>query len=370
MRNYRIAVIPGDGIGPEVIQEGVRVLDGLAAIYGDFHFQWEHFFWGCTDYLATGRMMPPDGLEQLKGFDAIYFGAVGDKSVPDHVSVWELILPIRRGFEQYVNLRPARKLPGVRGPLVRKENIDFVVVRENTEGEYANIGGGMHEATPAELVVQTSVFTKWGIERVGRYAFELARRRSRRVAVATKSNAMNYSMPFWDKVIRALAEEFSDVSVDFYHVDAMAAYFVSRPHTFDVVLASNLFGDILTDLGAAVVGGLGLAPSANINPERKYPSMFEPVHGSAPDIAGKGIANPVAAIWSGVMMLEFLGEIHAAAHLMRAIEYVLEQESVRTPDLGGTSSTTDVGTAVLRALREGADTWNDSASHRVVKEVK
>ncbi len=350
MNVYRIAVIPGDGIGPEVIKEGIRALETIASLDGGFVFEFQEFAWGCSEYLRTGRMMPEDGLVQLLAFDAIYFGAVGDKSVPDHVSVWELILPIRRQFQQYINLRPARKLPGVSGPLLRQDGIDFVVVRENTEGEYANIGGGMHEATAAELVVQTSVFTKWGIERAGRYAFELARMRSGRLAVATKSNAMNYSMPFWNKVIRVLAAEYPDVQVEFAHVDAMAAYFVLRPHTFDVVLASNLFGDILTDLGAAVVGGLGLAPSANINPSREFPSMFEPVHGSAPDIAGLGIANPIAAIWTGVMMLDFLGETDAAFRLMQAIEQVLQAGNALTPDLGGTASCTELADSVIRAL--------------------
>lgn len=347
MRKYRIAVIPGDGIGPEVIHQGVRVLDQLAEMDTGFQFDWHYFSWGCNEYVQTGRMMPKDGLEQLKNFDAIYFGAVGAKSVPDHVSVWELILPIRRQFQQYINLRPARKLPGVPGPLSRTDDIDFIVVRENTEGEYANIGGGMHESTPNELFVQTNVFTRRGIERAAQYAFELARTRQKRLAVATKSNAMNYSMPFWDKVIRELSGEYPDIETEFTHVDAMAAYFVSRPHTFDVVLASNLFGDILTDLGASVVGGLGLAPSANINPDRNFPSMFEPVHGSAPDIAGLGIANPIAAIWSGVMMLSFLGEEEAATHLMGAIESLLVTGSVRTPDLGGRATTLQMADAVL-----------------------
>lgn len=350
MKTYRIALIPGDGIGPEVIAQGVRALEATAAFDRGFRFLWESFSWSCSEYLHTGRMMPKDGLEQLRGFDAIYFGAVGAPSVPDHVSVWELILPIRQQFEQYINLRPARKLMGVQGPLVRQDAIDFVVVRENTEGEYANIGGLLHEGLPEELAVQTSVFTKAGIIRAARYAFEVAQSRHHRLTVATKSNAMNYAMPFWDRVIRELSSEYPDVTVDLYHVDALATYFVARPHTLDVVLASNLFGDILTDLGAAVVGGLGLAPSANINPTRHFPSMFEPVHGSAPDIAGKGIANPLAAIWSGVLMLEFLGENSAAVRLMTAVEQVLAAGKTRTPDLGGSDGTEAMGTAVIQAL--------------------
>ncbi len=352
MKTHRIAVIPGDGIGPEVIREGIKVLDEVAVLDGGFGWEWEHFSWGCDDYNKTGRMMPSDGLEQLRGFDAIYFGAVGDKSVPDHVSVWELILPIRRQFQQYINLRPVKKLPGVQGPLSRSDDIDFVVIRENTEGEYANIGGGLNEATSEELVVQTNIFTRRGIERAARYAFKLAQTRRKRLMVATKSNAMNYSMPFWDRVIRQLALDYPDVQVEFAHVDALAAYFVLRPHTFDVVLASNLFGDILTDLGAAVVGGLGVAPSANINPERNFPSMFEPVHGSAPDIAGKGIANPIATIWTGVLMLESLGEQSAADKLMSAILSVMKSGKVLTPDLGGTDSTVDMGDAVRKAVRD------------------
>jgi tartrate dehydrogenase/decarboxylase/D-malate dehydrogenase len=350
MKRYRIAAIPGDGIGREVIAQGIRVLDALAAVSGEFQLEWVHFPWGCDFYGKTGRMMPSDGLDQLRAFDAIYFGAVGDKSVPDHVSVWELILPIRRHFQQYVNLRPVKRLPGVPSPLIDNRDVDFLIIRENTEGEYANIGGHLHEATNGEVVIQTSVFTRMGVTRVARYAFEVASRRKQPLTVATKSNAMNYSMTFWDRVIREVSSEYPDVPVQMYHVDALAAYFVSRPHTFGVVLASNLFGDILSDLGAAVVGGLGVAPSANLNPERRFPSMFEPVHGSAPDIAGKGIANPIAAVWSGAMMLDFLGQPQAARLLMHAIESVLSSPDGRTPDLGGQATTEQVGDALIAHL--------------------
>jgi tartrate dehydrogenase/decarboxylase / D-malate dehydrogenase len=351
MHEYRIAVIGGDGIGPEVISEGIRVIDEVTHLLGSFSVEWTHLPWGCDYYLETGKMMPDNGLEVLRNFDAIYFGAVGAPTVPDNVSVWELILPIRHRFEQYVNYRPAKRLRGVPIPLRTNEDIDFVVVRENTEGEYANVGGLLHQSHPGELAIQTSVFTRSGVERVTRYALDLARSRRGHLTVATKSNAMNYSMPFWDRVVRDVAGEYPDVEVDLYHVDALTTYLVNRPHTLDVVLASNLFGDILTDLSAVLVGGLGIAPSANINPQRKYPSMFEPVHGSAPDIAGKGIANPIAAIWSGALMLEFLGEQEAANCIMAAVEQTLERGEASTPDFGGKSSTKDVGDAVHKYIK-------------------
>ncbi|MHB1630556.1 MAG: tartrate dehydrogenase [Bacilli bacterium] len=349
MTSYRVAVIPGDGIGPEVISAGMEVLNEVARLQGGFHISWTPFDWGCERYLSTGQMMPTDGLKTLRDFDAIYFGAVGDKRVADHISVWELILPIRRAFQQYVNLRPARRLKGVPSPLILQEGIDFIVVRENTEGEYSDIGGSIHEATSSETVVQTSVFTRMGVERAARYAF--ARQRKRQLTVVTKSNAMKYSMPFWDHVVTEVSREYPDIRLELFHIDAMTTYLVTRPHTFDVILASNLFGDILTDLGAAVVGGLGLAPSANLNPERLYPSMFEPVHGSAPDIAGKGIANPVAAIWTGVLMLDFLGQQEAASRLMDAIENVLQSGMACTPDLSGTATTVQVTSAIIAALQ-------------------
>jgi tartrate dehydrogenase/decarboxylase / D-malate dehydrogenase len=351
MQNYRIAVIGGDGVGPEVISEGIRTIDTAARLMGSFAVEWTHLPWGCDYYLETGQMMPEDGLELLADFDAIYFGAVGAPSVPDNVSVWELILPIRHRFEQYVNYRPAKRLPGVPIPLRTDKDIDFIVIRENTEGEYANVGGLLHESHASELAVQASVFTRSGIERVTRYALDLARSRKGHLTVATKSNAMNYSMPFWDRIVRDVASEYPDVQIDLYHVDALTTYLVNRPQTLDVVLATNLFGDILTDLSAVLVGGLGIAPSANINPEQKYPSMFEPVHGSAPDIAGRGIANPIAAIWSGSLMLDFLGESAAAKLIMDGIERTLETGEAATPDFGGTASTQDVGNAVTKYIK-------------------
>lgn len=359
MRNYRIAVIGGDGVGPEVTAEGIRTMDVVAELLGTFSIEWTHLPWGCDYYLETGQMMPADGLDILSGFDAIYFGAVGAPSVPDNVSVWELILPIRHRFEQYVNFRPAKRLPGVPIPLRTENEIDFVVIRENTEGEYANIGGLLHEHHDAELAVQASVFTRSGIERVTSYALDLARSRKGHLTVATKSNAMNYSMPFWDRVVRSVAKDYPEVQVDLYHVDALTTYLVNRPQTLDVVLATNLFGDILTDLSAVLVGGLGIAPSANINPERKYPSMFEPVHGSAPDIAGQGIANPVAAIWSGSLMLDFLGESVAAKLIMDGIEQTLETGAAATPDFGGTATTKDVGDEVIKAIKRSVSDVSD-----------
>ncbi|ADG07678.1 tartrate dehydrogenase [Kyrpidia tusciae] len=352
MRTHRIAVIPGDGIGPEVVREGVKVLEAAAVRAGMFRLEFDWLPWNCSYYRRHGRMMPADGIEQLRTYDGIYLGAVGDPSVPDHVSVWQLILPIRKAFQQYVNLRPAKLLAGLESPLRHKEarDLDFVIVRENTEGEYSDIGGRLHPGTPVEMAVQTSVFTRYGIERVARYALSLARRRRGHVAVATKSNGLAHTMPYWDEVIRSCRVEFPDVDVSFYHVDALSTLFVLRPETLDVVLATNLFGDILSDLGAAVVGGLGVAPAGNINPEKRFPSMFEPVHGSAPDIAGKGIANPIAAIWSGAMMLEHLGHPEPAAEVVRAIEQVLAEGRVWTRDLGGTASTEEVGDAVVRAL--------------------
>ncbi|MBX6395448.1 MAG: tartrate dehydrogenase [Alicyclobacillaceae bacterium] len=353
MRTYRIAVIPGDGIGPEVIREGVKVLEAAAEWEGTYRLAFDWYPWNCAYYLDHGRMMPEDGIDQLRSYDSIYLGAIGDPSVPDHVSVWQLILPIRKAFQQYVNLRPAKLLAGLESPLRHKEakDLDFVIVRENTEGEYSDIGGRLHPGTPAEMAVQTSVFTRFGIERVARYAFSLARSRKGRLAVATKSNGLAHTMPFWDEVIGRLRPDFPDVEVTFYHVDALSTYFVLRPEMLDVVLATNLFGDILSDLGAAVVGGLGIAPAGNINPEKWFPSMFEPVHGSAPDIAGKGVANPIAAIWSGAMMLEHLGHPQSAKRIVQAIEQVLTEDGVRTRDLGGSAGTEEMGDAVVRALR-------------------
>jgi len=355
-KGYRIAVIPGDGIGEEVAPEGCRVLRAIEQVAGDFHLHFEEYPWGSEYYLRHGRLMPEDALKTLEGYDAIYFGAVGmPGTVPDHVTLWGLLLPIRKGFEQYVNVRPTRLLPGLVGPLRNKgpEDIDFVCVRENTEGEYSGVGGRVHGGKPYEVALQTSVFTRQAVERVIRFSFELARKRSRKkLSSVTKSNACQYTMVLWDEIFSELAAEYPDVQTEKWHVDAMAARFITHPETLDVVVASNLFADILTDLGGALQGSLGMAPSANLNPERRWPSMFEPVHGSAPDIAGKGIANPIAMIWSGALMLEFLGEEHSADLIMSAIERVTARGKTLTPDVGGTSKTTEVAEAIIREIHE------------------
>lgn len=355
MRQYRIALIPGDGVGREVIPVGCRALEVAQEVLGSFRLTWEQFPWGCQFYKSTGRMMDPDGLRILANFDAIYLGAVGWPTVPDHVSLWGLLLPIRQAFKQYVNLRPIRLLPGLECPLRGKsgEDIDMVCVRENVEGEYAGRGGRFHQGTPQESAEQVAIFSRRGTERVMRYAFDLARRRpAHQLISATKSNALQFSMVFWDEVFRAIAAEYPDISVETCHVDALAARMVLHPESLDVIVASNLFGDILTDLGAALQGSLGVAASANLNPEREYPSMFEPVHGSAPDIAGQNRANPVAAVWAGSLMLEALGETRAAGLVMAALEHVLAEGQVRTADLGGSSTTEEVGEAIVQAVRE------------------
>jgi len=354
MRDYGIAVIPGDGIGNEVVPEAVRVLDAAADLTASFKPRYERFPWGCEYYLRHGEMMAADGLGLLRPFDAIFFGAVGFPTVPDHVSLRGLRLPICQGFEQYVCYRPSVLLPGVKSPLAGKRpgDIDFVVVRENTEGEYAGAGGRAHLGLPIEVALQTAVFTRGGIERVVRYAFQLAGRRRRKVVSATKSNAQQHALTLWDEVAEAVSREFPDVALERVLIDALAARFVLAPESLDVVVGSNLFGDILTDLGAAICGSMGLAPSGNINPEREYPSMFEPVHGSAPDIVGRGIANPIAQIASGAMMLEFLGETPAADLIVGAVRAVLADGRVLTPDLGGTAGTTQVTEAVLEKMRE------------------
>jgi tartrate dehydrogenase/decarboxylase / D-malate dehydrogenase len=355
--DYKIAVIEGDGIGREVVAEGLRVLEAAGRRYGK-SFAWHHFDWSCETYLKTGRMMPEDGLEQLRRFDAIYLGAVGYPGVPDHVSLWGLLIPIRRRFQQYVNLRPARLLRGIESPIkgFPPGEIDLCIVRENNEGEYSEVGGRLNHDTDAEMVLQETVFTRRGCDRILRFAFELARRRKKHVTSATKSNGIIHTMPYWDERFAEAAKGFPDVRADQYHIDILTAHFVRHPEWFDVVVGSNLFGDILSDLSAAVVGSIGLAPSANLNPEREYPSMFEPVHGSAPDIAGKGIANPIAQIWSGAMMLEHLGEPKAAKAVEEAIAAVLAQSDVRTPDLGGKASTKDVGEAIAREIQVVAKT--------------
>ncbi len=354
MRRHRIALIPGDGIGKDVIAAGMRVLEAVTRSAGDVALEADSFPWGCQYYLEHGVMMPADGMETLRRYDAIYFGAVGlPAAVPDHISLWGLILPIRKAFDQYVNMRPVRLLPGIAGHLRTKgaADIDFVVIRENTEGEYAGAGGRVHTGTPHEAAVQTTIFTRMGVERIIRYAFELARTRRKKVTSATKSNAMQHVMVFWDEVFSAVAREYPDVQTEKWHVDALCARFVTHPQTLDVVVGSNLFGDILSDLGGALMGSLGMPASANINPERRFPSMFEPVHGSAPDIMGKGIANPIAAIWAGAMMLDFLGEPAAAQRVRAAVEAVTADGRVLTPDLGGAARTEDVTDAVCARLQ-------------------
>jgi tartrate dehydrogenase/decarboxylase/D-malate dehydrogenase len=345
---HRIAVIPGDGIGKEVLPEGIRVLEAAGRRFG-VEFAWTHFDWSCEMYLKTGRMMPENGLEQLRQFEGIFLGAVGFPGVADHISLWGLLIPIRRGFRQYVNLRPVRLLKGARSPLAGRgpADIDMIIVRENNEGEYSEIGGRLYKDTPEELAVQQAVFTRRGCDRIMRYAFELARRRPRHhVTSATKSNGIIHSMPYWDERFAALAREYPDVKTAQYHIDILTAHFVQHPDWFDVVVGSNLFGDILSDLGPAIAGSIGLAPGANINPEKEFPSMFEPVHGSAPDIAGKGIANPIAQIWTGALMLEHLGHAEAAQAVVKAIESVVDGGKVLTRDLGGTSTTAEVGHAI------------------------
>lgn len=354
-RTFRIAVIPGDGIGQEVVPEGIQVLDHLAATSGGaITFAYETFPWGCGYYLETGMMMDPNGLDRLAGFDAIYFGAVGWPEVPDHISLWGLRLAICQGFDQYACIRPVRLLPGVPSPLrtATAETVDWVVVRENSEGEYAGIGGrNLAGRGPGrEVAIQAALFTEQGCERIIRYAFDLARTRKRRkVTSVTKSNAQQYGMVLWDDVFRTVAVDYPDVESEQWLVDAMAARFVLRPETLEVVVASNLFGDILSDLGSAIGGSLGIAASANLDPKRRRPSMFEPVHGSAPDIAGQGIANPVAAIWTAALMLDHLGLAAEAARIMAAIA-ATTAAGILTPDLGGTATTRQVGDAVLDAL--------------------
>ena len=347
IRTFNIAVIAGDGIGKEVVPEGILVLEAAAKRFG-FRFAWQCLDWSCEAYIKTGRMMPADGIEQLRQFDAIFLGAVGHPDVPDHISLWGLLIPIRRSFRQYVNLRPVRLLEGIETPLKhwKPGQIEFCIVRENNEGEYSNIGGRLYEGTEEEMAVQQTVFTRRGVNRVLRYAFELARKGNKHLTSATKSNGIIHTMPFWDECFHVMASEYPDVRTDQFHIDILTAHFVRHPDWFDVVVGSNLFGDILSDLGPAVVGSIGIAPSANLNPEKEFPSMFEPVHGSAPDIAGKGIANPIGQIWSGAMMLRHLGEPDAADAVEAAIANVLAERTVRTADIGGAASTRELGAAI------------------------
>ncbi|PYU65477.1 MAG: tartrate dehydrogenase [Acidobacteria bacterium] len=353
MKTFSVAVIAGDGIGKEVVPEGIRVLEAAGRRFG-FQFGWQQFDWSCETYAKTGKMMPPDGLQQLRSFDAIFLGAVGHPSVADHVSLWGLLIPIRRTFRQYVNLRPVRLFEGIETPLKnwKPGQIDFCIVRENNEGEYSNIGGRLYEGTDDEMAVQQTVFTRRGVNRVMRYALELARKRKKHLTSATKSNGIIHTMPFWDECFQAVSAEYPDIRTDQYHIDILAAHFVRHPDWFDVVVGSNLFGDILSDLGPAVVGSIGIAPSANLNPEKEFPSMFEPVHGSAPDIAGKGIANPVGQIWSGAMMLRHLGASEPADAVENAIAEVLAQSKVRTPDIGGTATTEELGAAIATRVSQ------------------
>jgi tartrate dehydrogenase/decarboxylase / D-malate dehydrogenase len=349
---HRIAVIPGDGIGKEVLPEGIRVLDAAGRRFG-FDFEWTHFDWSCETYAKTGRMMPEDGIAQLRPFESIFLGAVGFPGVPDHVSLWGLLIPIRREFHQYINLRPVRLLKGVKSPLAGRgpADIDMLVVRENNEGEYSEIGGRLFRGSPEEMAIQQSVFTRKGCDRVMRYAFERAKARpDKHVTSATKSNGIIHSMPYWDERFAAMAAEYPGIKTNQFHIDILTAHLVRNPDWFDVIVGSNLFGDILSDLGPATTGTIAIAPGGNINPEREFPSMFEPVHGSAPDIAGQGIANPIGQIWSGAMMLEHLGHAEAAAAIVRAIEVLFAETDVRTRDMGGKATCREMGDAMVELV--------------------
>jgi tartrate dehydrogenase/decarboxylase/D-malate dehydrogenase len=350
MPTHKIAVIAGDGIGQEVVPEGIRVLEAAGTRYG-FSFQWTAYDWSCAHYKATGRMMPEDGLDRLRAHESVFLGAVGLPGIPDHVSLWGLLIPIRRAFAQYVNLRPVKLMKGVPCPLAGRKpgEIDFIVVRENNEGEYSEIGGRLYAGTEHEMAVQESIFTRRGVDRILHYAFRLAERRRKHLTSATKSNGIIHTMPYWDERVREVGKAYPGVKVDQFHIDILTAHFVQHPDWFDVVVGSNLFGDILSDLGPAVVGGIGIAPSGNINPERTAPSMFEPVHGSAPDIAGRGIANPIGQIWSGAMMLDHLGHAEAARAVEAAIETVCAEGAV-TRDLGGTMTTVEAGKAIAEIV--------------------
>ncbi len=347
---YKIALIPGDGVGPEVIDEGVKVLEKISELDGTFRFEFTHFPWGCEFYSEHGKMMDDDGIEQLSEFDAIYLGAVGFPGVPDHISLWDLLLKIRKGFDQYINLRPIKLLNGAPCPLIEDPHIDMLVIRENSEGEYAGAGDWLFKDKPEEVVLQTGVFSRKGTERVIRYAFEEARALGKTLTSISKGNALNYSMVFWDQVFDEVGKEYPDVKTASYLVDAASMFFVLDPKRFEIVVTSNLFGDILTDLGAALTGGLGLAAGANINPEKIYPSMFEPIHGSAPDIAGREMANPLAAIWSASQMLDFFGQEDWGKTLLDTVEDLMVENKVLTPDMKGHATTKEVGDRVIEML--------------------
>jgi tartrate dehydrogenase/decarboxylase / D-malate dehydrogenase len=351
-RTHRIAVIPGDGIGKETVPESIKVLDAASRRFG-FDLAYTHHDWSCETYKRTGRMMPEDGLDRLRASDSILLGAVGWPGVPDHVSLWGLLIPIRRGFDQYVNLRPCKLLPGVRTPLAGRteKDIDFYVVRENTEGEYSSVGGRMFEGTDREFVSQQTVLTRKGTDRILKYAFDLAMTRPKKhVTSATKSNGITFTMPYWDERFAAMSKNYPQIRTDQYHIDILCAHFVQHPDWFDVVVGTNLFGDILSDLGPAVAGSIGIAAGGNINPEHTYPSMFEPVHGSAPDIAGRFICNPIGQIWSAALMLEHLGEVEAGQAIVAAIETLLRESGPKTRDMGGQAGTQDVGNAIAEIV--------------------
>lgn len=349
MKTYDIAVIPGDGIGKEVVPAALKVLDAAAEVHGGISFRYEHFPWSCDYYEQHGVMMPENGLDILSNFEAVFLGAVGDPSrVPDHISLWGLLIRIRRGFEQVINVRPAKYFRGLSSPLKHPNDFDFVVVRENSEGEYSEIGGRIHKGDD-EIAIQNAVFTRKGTERAMRYAFDLARKRRKNVTSATKSNGIVYSMPFWDEIFKEISQEYPDVQTSSIHIDALSAFFVTKPESFDVVVASNLFGDILTDISGALMGSIGIAPAANINLNGKYPSMFEPVHGSAPDIAGKGIANPIGQIWTAKMMLDHFGYDELGAHVLKIVEDVTEA-GIKTQDIGGNATTEEVTEEIVKRL--------------------
>ncbi len=350
MKNLKIASIPGDGIGKEVVPAAIEVLHTVAGIHGGLKFDFIEFPYSCEYYLEHGDMMAPDGLERLKDFDAIFLGAVGNvKLVPDHISLWGLLIKLRREFEQVINIRPAKLLKGIRSPLFNPKDFDLLVVRENSEGEYSSVGGRIFQGEE-EIAIQNAIFSRKATERAMRYAFELAKKRKQHVTSATKSNGIVYSMPFWDEIFQDVAKDYPEIRTDSQHIDALAAFFVTRPERFDVIVASNLFGDVLTDLGAAIMGSIGVAPAANINVNGKYPSMFEPVHGSAPDIIGKGIANPIGQIWTAKMMLDHFGEEELGSQLLSVIESVTS-DGIYTADIGGTHLTSEVTTEIIARLK-------------------